>query len=75
MEKIAILAITKNGIKIAKELKEKFQSWEIFAPYKLSAGTSGINWYSKQSTTKKIVELFKSNDALVCLFSFGAVVI
>jgi len=26
MEKIAILAITKNGIKIAKELKEKFPS-------------------------------------------------
>jgi len=26
MEKTAILAITKNGIKIAKELKEKFSS-------------------------------------------------
>ena len=36
MERIGILAITKNGIKIAKDLKEKFSSWEIFAPDKFS---------------------------------------
>ncbi len=38
MERIAILAITKNGIKIAKELKEKFSSWNVFAPDKFSDG-------------------------------------
>ena len=38
MERIAILAITKNGIKIAKELKDKFSSWEVFAPDKFSDG-------------------------------------
>ena len=73
MERIAILAITKNGIKIAKELKEKFSSWEVFAPYKFSDNDNNVNWYT-DSTSTKIVELFKSNDALVCLFSLGAVV-
>ena len=73
MERIAILAITKNGIKIAKELKEKFSSWEVFAPYKFSDDDKNVNWYT-DSTSTKIVELFKSNDALVCLFSLGAVV-
>ena len=73
MEKIAILAITKNGIKIAKDLKEKFPSWEVFAPDKFSDGNNSINWYV-DSTTVKISELFKSSDALVCLFSLGAVV-
>ena len=73
MERIGILAITKNGIKIAKELKEKFSSWDVFAPDKFSNGSSDINWYTN-STTEKIAELFKSNDALVCLFSLGAVV-
>jgi len=73
MEKTAILAITKNGIKIAKELKEKFSSWEVFAPNKFSDGNTNVNWYADNTSTK-IVELFKSNDALVCLFSLGAVV-
>ena len=73
MERIAILAITKNGIKIAKELKEKFSSWKVFAPYKFSDDDKNVNWYT-DSTSTKIVELFKSNDALVCLFSLGAVV-
>jgi len=73
MEKIAILAITKNGIKIAKELKDKFSSWEVFAPGKFSDDNADVTWYTDNTSTK-IVELFKSNDALVCLFSLGAVV-
>ena len=73
MEKIAIIAITKNGIKIAKELKEKFPSWQVFVPDKFSDQNNKINWYT-DSTTTKITELFKSNDALICLFSLGAVV-
>jgi len=73
MEKIAIIAITKNGIKMAKELKEKFPSWQVFVPDKFSDQNNKINWYT-DSTTTKITELFKSNDALICLFSLGAVV-
>ena len=73
MERIAIIAITKNGIKMAKGLKEKFPVWEIFAPEKFSDDDDKINWYNN-STTIKIKELFESNDGLICLFSLGAVV-
>tara|TARA_Y100001949_G_scaffold112625_1_gene95356 strand:- start:1563 stop:2621 length:1059 start_codon:yes stop_codon:yes gene_type:complete len=73
MERIAVMAITKNGVKMAKKLKEKFPSWEVFAPTKFSDDNKKINWYT-DSTTIKIMELFKSNDALICLFSLGAVV-
>ena len=73
MERIAIIAITKNGIKMAKGLKEKFPAWEIFAPEKFSDDDKRINWYNN-STTIKIKELFESNDGLICLFSLGAVV-
>ena len=73
MERISIIAITKNGIKMAKELKEKFPSWQVYAPDKFSDQNNKINWYT-DSTTTKIMELFKSSDALICLFSLGAVV-
>jgi cobalt-precorrin 5A hydrolase len=73
VEKTAVLAITKNGIKIGAELKGIFPDWSIFAPLKLSNENSEIVWYS-EPTTDKIVELFKNNNALICLFSLGAVI-
>ena len=73
MEKIAVLAITKNGVSIGLRLKEFFPTWEIFAPSKFSNGDKEIVWYS-ESTSEKIVELFKNNNALICLFSLGAVI-
>ncbi len=73
MEKISVLAITKNGVNIGKNLKELFPSWDIFAPEKFSNGDNIITWYS-EPTSEKIVELFKNNDAIVCLFSLGAVI-
>jgi cobalt-precorrin 5A hydrolase len=73
MEKISVLAITKNGVNIGKNLKELFPSWNIFAPEKFSNGDKIITWYS-EPTSEKIVELFKNNDAIVCLFSLGAVI-
>ncbi len=73
MEKTAVLAITKNGIKIGEELKGIFPDWSIFAPLKLSNENTGIVWYS-EPTTDKIVELFKNSNALICLFSLGAVI-
>lgn len=72
MEKTAILAITKNGIKIASAIKEIFPTWEIFAPSKF-ADTTNANWYD-DSTTAKIAELYKNNDAVICIFSLGAVI-
>ncbi|MGI0057167.1 MAG: cobalt-precorrin 5A hydrolase [Nitrosarchaeum sp.] len=73
MEKISVLAITKNGINIGLRLKKYFPDWEIFAPSKFLNDNKGVVWYS-ESTSEKIVELFKNNNALICLFSLGAVI-
>ena len=73
MEKVSVLAITKNGINIGLRLKEYFPNWEIFAPSKFSDDSNRIIWYS-ESTSEKIIELFKNNNALICLFSLGATI-
>lgn len=73
MEKVSVLAITKNGINIGEKLKDLFPNWNIFAPAKLSNENNDIVWYS-EPTTDKIIELFKNSDALICLFSLGAVI-
>ena len=73
MKKIAVLAITKNGIDMSLRIKEHFSGFEIFAPVKFSNNNGKIQWYD-ESTTQKIVDLFKSNDGIVCLFSLGAVI-
>lgn len=73
MGKISVIAITKNGIKIGENLKKIFPDWDAFAPSKLSNESVGITWYS-EPTTEKIVELFKSSNALICIFSLGAVI-
>ena len=73
MEKVAVLAITKNGVKIGLKLKDLFKSWQIYAPTKFSNNDNNVEWYS-DSTTSKIVNLFKTNDAIVCIFSLGAVI-
>ena len=73
MERVAVLAITKNGIEMGLSLKKSFPDWQIFAPSKFSNNNEMINWYD-DSTSIKIVDLFQSNDALICLFSLGAVI-
>lgn len=73
MEKVAIIAITKNGIEIGLSLKNKFSTWKIYAPSKFSNNNSQIEWFD-DSTTVKVGELFKTNEALVCIFSLGAVI-
>ncbi len=73
MEKVAILAITKNGIKIASKIKQFFPVWEIFAPSKFHDNAIDAKWYEEQ-TGAKIAELFSKYDGLVCMFSLGAVI-
>ena len=73
MKKIAVLAITKNGIGMSLKLKEYFSDFELFAPIKFSDNNEKIQWYD-DSTTQKIVDLFKNNDGIICLFSLGAVI-
>ena len=45
MKKIAVLAITKNGIEMSLKLKENFSNFEIFAPVKFSNNNEKIQWY------------------------------
>ncbi|MDC0450390.1 cobalamin biosynthesis protein [Nitrosopumilus sp.] len=73
MENVSVLAITKNGVNIGGKLKELFPDWNIFAPSKLSNANNSITWYS-EPTSDKIIELFKNSNALICLFSLGAVI-
>lgn len=73
VDKTAIIAITKNGINIATSLKKHFPSWEIFSPSKLSNNDSQIQWF-EETTTSKVKELFSGYDAIVCIFSLGAVI-
>ena len=73
MENVSVLVITKNGVKIGEKLKELFPNWDIFAPGKLSNENKNITWYS-EPTTDKIIELFKKSNALICVFSLGAVI-
>ena len=73
MEKTSILVITKNGVKIGENLKKIFPDWDVYAPSKLMNESAGITWYS-EPTTEKIVDLFKNNNALICVFSLGAVI-
>jgi len=73
VEKVAVIAITKNGIEISSSLKKKFSTWKIYAPSKFSNGNSQVEWFDG-STTVKVEELFKAHEALVCIFSLGAVI-
>ncbi len=34
MEKVSVLAITKNGVKIGENLKNLFPDWKIYSPKK-----------------------------------------
>lgn len=73
MEKVSIIAITKNGIQIALSLKKLFSDWRVYAPSKFSDNSPEVEWFS-DSTALTIGKLFSSNDALVCIFSLGAVI-
>jgi cobalt-precorrin 5A hydrolase len=73
MPKTAIVAITKHGIEIARRIKQKMPEVEIYVPAKHSDGGTDVNWFSEQST-QLVGNLFKTYDALICIFSLGAVI-
>ena len=72
-EEIAVLAITKNGIKIAEIIKKNIVNAKIYVPNKFYYENSDIIWFN-EPTQKKVTDLFKTNDALICIFSLGAVI-
>jgi cobalt-precorrin 5A hydrolase len=73
IEKIAIVAITKHGIVIARKIRDNLRYAEIYAPIKYNDSGPDINWFDKQ-TTEMVINLFKRCDALICIFSLGAVI-
>ncbi len=73
MERVAILAITKNGVEIGRKIRDMFGGWRLYAPEKFKTGEPAISWFS-EPPAEKIGELFRTSEALVCLFSLGAVV-
>jgi cobalt-precorrin 5A hydrolase len=73
MVKTAAVAITKHGIDIARAIKDKLPEVEIFAQAKHSDSRADITWFA-EPTPKIIADLFKSYDALICIFSLGAVI-
>jgi cobalt-precorrin 5A hydrolase len=71
--KIAIVAITRHGIEIARRIKQKMPEVEIYVPAKHNDGGNDIVWFSEQST-EIVGKVFKNFDALICIFSLGAVI-
>jgi cobalt-precorrin 5A hydrolase len=71
--KTAIVAITRHGIEIARRIKKRMPDVEIYVPAKHNDGDNDIVWFSEQST-QLVGNLFKSYDALICIFSLGAVI-
>ncbi len=71
--KMAIVAITRHGIEIARRIKQKMPEVEIYVPAKHNDGGNDIIWFSEQST-QIVGKLFKSYEALICIFSLGAVI-
>lgn len=73
MSGTAIVAITKHGIEIARRIKARMPEVEIYVPEKHSDSGADVHWFSDQST-QLVGSLFKTHDALVCVFSLGAVI-
>lgn len=71
--KMAIVAITRHGIEIARRIKQGMPEVEIYVPAKHNDGGNDIMWFTEQST-QLVGKLFKSYDALICIFSLGAVI-
>ncbi len=71
--KVAIVCITKNGIKISKRIKEKIPSASIYAQSKHKDSSDGIIWFEK-NTKIMIEEIFKEYESIICIFSLGAVI-
>lgn len=67
------MAITKNGIKIAKRIRKNWPEVRIYVPRKYYESSPDIQWF-EQPTSQIIERLFKTNSALICIFSLGAVI-
>jgi len=77
-KEIAIVAITKNGIELAKELKNKIDTTtnkkaEIFAPSKFIKNNLPISYFP-EPVTQKMGYFFTNYASIILIFSLGAVI-
>src|SRR4029079_10298044 len=71
--KVAIICITKNGINIARRIKEKIPSASVYSQSKHKDSSDGIIWFEK-NTKNMVEEIFKEYDSIISIFSLGAVI-
>ena len=67
-----MLAITRGGLAVGRKIKALNPGWSLHAPRKLDDG-GGAEWFDEPAA-RKVGELFGSREALVCVFSLGAVI-
>ena len=70
---ISVVAITKNGIRIAKCIKNNWPDAKIYVPRKYYEAIDDIQWF-EEPTSQIMERLFKTSSALICIFSLGAVI-
>ena len=70
---IAIVAITKKGIEVAKRIRNALSESEIYVPEKFKDSDPSIIFFS-ESVTSRIGPLFQRYTSLICIFSLGAVI-
>lgn len=70
---IAVLAITKHGLDIARVIKRNLKGIKIYSPAKFNDSDNEIVWFTEQ-TSKIVQNLFKTSRTLICIFSLGAVI-
>jgi cobalt-precorrin 5A hydrolase len=70
---ISIVAITRNGIRLARNIKSKWPEAKVYVPSKHYDSSADIQWFD-EPTSQIMENLFKSSGALVCIFSLGAVI-
>jgi cobalt-precorrin 5A hydrolase len=67
------VAITKNGIRLAKNIKKNWPEAKVYVPSKHYESSADIQWF-EEPTSQVMGRLFKASGALVCIFSLGAVI-
>jgi len=71
--KTAILAITKKGIAIAKQIQNRLDNSDIYVPEKFDNSGSEI-MYFPEPVSQKLGALFSNYSSIICIFSLGAVI-
>ena len=73
ISRTAIIAITKQGIAIARKIGQNLGNAQIYVPAKHKDLGNDVTWF-KEQTGDIVASLFKKYDALICIFSLGAVI-